>query len=126
MSMNRLTKPSAQMPPGSRTSDDRASGDADPPLIRLLLHRGHPIHVANSMPYSEFAPHIEQSYCSINVRSSGLLDFCCERSVAGDAGGAIAAPQDRTPRVSDLSGVEVVRRWCRPRRSLMARFKARP
>src|SRR6516164_8119634 len=54
------------------------------------------------------------------------LDFCCERSVAGEAGGAVAAPWDRTPRVADLSGVEVVRRWCRlPRRSLMARFKTR-
>ena len=41
-------------------------------------------------------------------------------------GGAVAAPWDRTPRVADLSGVEVVRRWCRlPRRSLMARFKTR-
>src|SRR6516164_10531788 len=55
------------------------------------------------------------------------LDFCCERSVAGEAGGAVAAPWDRTPRVADLSGVEVVRRWCRlPRRSLMARFKTTP
>src|SRR5690349_19433618 len=34
---------------------------------------------------------------------------------------------DRTPRVADLGGVEVVRRWCRlPRRSIMARFNARP
>jgi hypothetical protein len=55
------------------------------------------------------------------------LDFCCKRSVAGEARGAVAASEDRTPRVSDLSGVEVVRRWCRlPRRSLMARFKTRP
>ena len=41
-------------------------------------------------------------------------------------GGAVAAPWDRTPRVADLSGVEVVRRWCRlPRRILMARSKTR-
>ena len=38
------------------------------------------------------------------------LDSCCERSVAGEAGGAVAAPEDRTPRVADLGGVEVVRR----------------
>src|SRR5215472_10578301 len=34
---------------------------------------------------------------------------------------------DRTPRVADLGGVEVVRRWCRlPRRSLMAKSNTRP
>src|SRR5262249_37447397 len=34
---------------------------------------------------------------------------------------------DWTPQVADLSGVEVVRRWCRlPRRSLMARSNTRP
>ena len=38
------------------------------------------------------------------------LDFCCERSVAVEAGGAVPAPEDRTPLVADLSGVEVVRR----------------
>src|SRR5262249_40308913 len=37
------------------------------------------------------------------------LDFCCERSVAVEAGGAIAASWDRTPRVTDVGGVEVVR-----------------
>jgi hypothetical protein len=25
------------------------------------------------------------------------LDFCCERSVAVEAGGAVATPEDRTP-----------------------------
>src|SRR6516164_6747314 len=55
------------------------------------------------------------------------LDFCCERSVAGEAGGAVAASWDRTPRMADLRGVEVVRRWCRlPRRSFMARSNTRP
>src|SRR6516164_10601799 len=55
------------------------------------------------------------------------LDFCCERSVAGEAGGAVAASWDRTPRMADLGGVEVVRRWCRlPRRSFMARSNTRP
>ena len=55
------------------------------------------------------------------------LDFCCERSVAGEAGGAVAASWDRTPRMADLGGVEVVRRWCRlPRRSFMARYRTKP
>src|SRR6516165_7571224 len=34
---------------------------------------------------------------------------------------------DRTPRMADLGGVEVVRRWCRlPRRSFMTRSNTRP
>src|SRR5262249_47409009 len=38
MSMNRLTKPSAQMPPGIRVSDNLASGDAVPWLMRLPMY----------------------------------------------------------------------------------------
>ena len=38
MSMNRLTKPSAQMPPGNLASYDRDSGDAVPSLMRLPLY----------------------------------------------------------------------------------------
>jgi len=53
MSMNRLTKPSAQMPPGNLASYDRDSGDAVPSLMRSPLYHaicpgnGLTGHVAN-------------------------------------------------------------------------------
>jgi hypothetical protein len=85
--MNRLTKPSAQMPPGNRASDDRGSEDAVPSLMRLTPYHaicpgnGLTVHVAIGPVTCAFAGPLMESKCEeLNVSKSSPLcpRFCCK------------------------------------------------